>query len=161
MGSVRPTSWRCRFLDPPVSFNVSHHIAPLHLPDRPDMSRTRDAHLFQGAWVLACTGVRCWRHHRLWPYNKRVFAWVGCCERMVGETKSPTPSGRGGGCANSSWPRSRYTVLYKLYGLFIYSISYVCICMNICIRRKGLFFFPFFNARRIMSRRIGMLRAFV
>lgn len=42
----------------------------------------------------------------------------------------------------------RYTIVYKLYGLFIYSISYVCIYMNICIRREGLFFVLFLSELR-------------
>lgn len=49
------------------------------------------------------------------------------------------------GTASGQWDRAagRYTIVYKLYGLFIYSISYVCIYMNICIRREGLFFVLF------------------
>jgi hypothetical protein len=40
----------------------------------------------------------------------------------------------------------RYTIVYKLYGLFIYSTSYVCIYVNICIGAKGLLFLLFLLA---------------
>lgn len=87
-----------------------------------------------GAWV----SCRCWRHHRLGPYNNALFAWVGCCERRGGGIGVPDP--RMVGAADAPIAAGPcLDIQYYINCMDYLFILYVAVCMNICIRRKGLF----------------------